>query len=206
MQCHKCGKQGHIQRICHSSTAVIQSNSAHSLESAVVTLCPSQEVNDIPPIFQMVHLPEFSRKLKLIVDSASPITFVNSKTWLDLDKPKLQTTTRVLGAFEGQPIRPVGYFETKVLRDDTTDHVAVLQIYVSQNGINILGRDGLTKLNITISPEMFGGTVATVEASLPAALQDVLNVNDDIFKSELGHCVTTKAKLYLHNEAQPKFC
>jgi len=96
-----------------------------------VTLYPSQEVNDIPPIFQVVQLPEFYRKLRLIVDSASPITFVNSKTWLDLDKPNLQPTTHVLGAFEGQPIHPVGYFETKMLRDDAIECGAILQIYMS---------------------------------------------------------------------------
>lgn len=112
----------------------------------------------------------------------------------------------MLGAFEGQPIRPVGYFETKVSREDTTDTVAVLQIYVSQKGINILGRDGLTKLNITISPEMFGSTVSTVESSLPAPLKDLLNVNDELFKPELGHCVTTTAKLFLREHAEPKFC
>ena len=96
-------------------------------------------------IFQIVDLPEFSRKLKLVVDSASPITFINSKTWLDLNKPKLQSTD---GAFEGQPIHPVGYFEAKVSQGGEVQNVAVLQIYVSQNGINIMGHDGLTKLNI----------------------------------------------------------
>ena len=44
----------------------------------------------------------------------SVITFINSKTWLDLNKPKLQATTCVLYAFEGQPIFPMGFFETKV--------------------------------------------------------------------------------------------
>ena len=39
-------------------------------------------------------------------------------------------------------------------------------------------------------------------------LQDVLNVNDDIFKPELGHCysITVKAKLILQEGANPKFC
>ena len=96
-----------------------------------------------------------------MVDSASPDTFVNSKTWSDLDKPKLQPTKRVLGAFEGQPIHPIGYFQTEVSCDGYSQDPVVLQIYVSQNGINILGRDGLTKLNISITPEKYG-TVAAV--------------------------------------------
>ena len=39
-KCHRCGKIGHIQKACRAqSTAVIQS--AHSADSAVVTLSPT---------------------------------------------------------------------------------------------------------------------------------------------------------------------
>ena len=123
-------KLGHIQRICQSSTAVIQS--AHSSDSAVVTLSPSQETTDIPPIFQIVNLPEFSRKLRLVVDSASPIIFVNANTWLDLNKPESHPTTLVLGAFEGQPIYSVGWFEAKVSQNDAPQNVEILQICVKK--------------------------------------------------------------------------
>ena len=67
-------------------------------------------------MFQTLQLHDFERQLKLTVDSASPLAFVNSKTWHDLDKPRLQSTTKVLGAFEGQPINPLGYFEARVVR------------------------------------------------------------------------------------------
>ena len=191
--------------MCQSSAVVQSTHSPHSVESAVVTVSPAESVSDIPPVFQIVDLPEFSRKLKLVVNSASPIIFINSKTWLDLNKSKLQSTDRVLGAFEGQPIHPVGYVEAKVSQEGEVQNVAVLQMYVSQNGINIMGRDGLTKLNITITPEMFG-RVATIEPVLPAPLRGLLNVYKDLFKPELGHCVTTTANLCLHEGAQPKFC
>ena len=78
----------------------------------------------------------------------------------------------------------------------------MLQIYVSHNGINILRRDGLMKLNISITPDKYG-TVAAVEQELgiPNALQDVMNVNSKIFKSDLGHCITVKATLILQEGA-----
>ena len=50
------------------------------------------------------------------------------------------------------------------------------------------------------------GSVATIEPVFPAPLQDLLNVYEDLFKPELGHCVTTTAKLCLREGAQPKFC
>ena len=197
---------GHIQKVCRSqSTAVVQST--HSADSAIITLSPTQEVKDISPMWQLVNLPSFARQLHLVIDSASPVTFVNSKTWSDLDKPKLQPTKRVLGVFEGQPIHPMGYFQAEISCDGYPQDPVVLQIYASQNGINILGRDGLTKLNISITPDKYG-TVAVVEQEpgISKALQDVMNVNNKIFKPELGHCVTVKATLILQEEANPKFC
>ena len=77
--------------MCHSSNAVVQSG--HSTDSTVVTVFPSLEADDIAPMFQILQLHKFARQLCLVVDSASPVTFVNSKTWKDLDKPKLQPTT-----------------------------------------------------------------------------------------------------------------
>lgn len=76
-------------------------------------------------MFQTLQLHDFERQLKLTVDSASPVAFVNSKTWHDLDKPRLQSTTKVLGAFEGQPINPLGYFEARVVRQDDLTKSAV---------------------------------------------------------------------------------
>ena len=67
-----------------------------------------------------------------MVDSASPLTFINSATWNDLDQPKLSPTSKVLGAFEGQPIKPLGYFQTLVKREDVSSPTAVLSIYVSR--------------------------------------------------------------------------
>ena len=98
-KCGRCHKVGHIQKVWHSSTTVVQSG--HSIDLVVVTVSPSLEIDDIPPMFQILQLHKFTRQLRLVVDSASPVTFVNSRTWKDLDKPKFQPTSKVLGSFEG---------------------------------------------------------------------------------------------------------
>ena len=180
-------------------------SSTQSPDSAVVPVSSAKQEDHIPPMFQMLKLPDFERQLKLIVDSASPLTFVNSKTWHDLDKPRLQSTSKVLGAFEGQPINPLGYFEARVVRQDDSTKSAVIKIYVSQNGINILGRDGQTKLSVFIDPTKFG-TVSVVEPPSPKTFQDIIAINAELFSPALGHCITMKATLVLNNDATPKFC
>ena len=76
---------------------------------------------------------------------------------------------------------------------------------MSKNGINILGCDGQTKLNVSIDPSKFGA-VSVVELSSPRTLQDVLDVNAELFSPELGHCITLKANLELSDDVTPKFC
>ena len=156
-KCHCCGKVGHIQKICRSSTAVV--NSSSQPESAVVTLSHSIDTTkEIPPMFQILQLPELGRRLRLMVDSVSPVTFINSATWKDL---KLTSTDRVLGAFEGQLITPLSYFQILAKREELPTQATVLPIYLSHRGVNIIGRDGQKQLNIVIDPQQFG-LVATV--------------------------------------------
>ena len=45
-----------------------------------------------------------------------------------------------------------------------------------------------------------------VESFTPQNLQEVLNVNNEVFKLELAHCVTVKTKLFVQEETIPKFC
>ena len=137
-----------------------------------------------------------------MVDTALPLTFINQKTWQDLRQPKLEPTSKVLGAFEGQPIKPIGYFETQVQRTDDPNQCAVLKIYVSHHGINLIGRDGQVKLHITVDPSQF---VAAVEVP-PRSLQEVIKINDTLFKPQLGCCNAFMATLLLREEAQPKYC
>ena len=200
-KCWKCGKLGHIAKVCRSATAAVHNQ---PLESAVVTVNKKEEVQDIPPAFQTLYLPQLDKRLRLIVDTASPITFINLKTWRDLQKPKLEPTTRVLGAFEGQPIKPVGYFQTEVVRQEDSSQSAMLRIYVSRCGINLIGRDGQVKLHITINPDQFGRVAVT--STPKVSLQEIISMNDTLFKSQLGCCNTFKATLSLREGAQAKYC
>ena len=203
-KCHNCGKIGHITRVCGAKTVVITEQQLS--ESAVVTISQNskQLQVDIPPMFQILHLPQMQKRLCLMVDSASPITFINIMTWKDLEKPQLQSTDQVLGAFEGQPIKPLGYFLTPVLQEDDTSKSATLPIYVSHRGVNIIGRDGLVQLSICVTPTQFG-TTAVVNTQVDK-LQDILEIHADIFKEGLGCCNKVTATLTLQDEAMPKFC
>ena len=155
-------------------------------------------------MYHILYLPQMDKRLRLMVDTASPLTFINQKTWQDLQQPKLEPTSRVLGAFEEQPIKPIGYFQTRVQRTDDPDQCAILTIYVSQCGINLIGRDGQVKLHITVDPSQF--ILATTADTPPRNLQEIITINETLFKPRVGCCNSFKATLLLREGAQPKYC
>ena len=97
----------------------------------------------------------------------------------------------------------LGYFEARVVRQDDSTKSAVIKMYVSQNGINILGHDSQTKLRVSVDPTKFG-TVSVVEPSSPKTLQDIIDTNAELFSPALGHCATRKATLILNNDSNPQ--
>ena len=111
----KCGKVGHTQSLQVSSTSSCLLKHLNTIFKFLKTVSSLTRVSEeIPPVFQILQLPEPGRQLCLMVDSACPVTFINSATWDGLNQPPLTPTNRELSAFEGQQIKPLGYFQTLV--------------------------------------------------------------------------------------------
>ena len=191
-------KLGHIARVCYSTTAVVTDNQPPP-ESAVVTINKTQEEQFIPPMYHTLYLPQLDKRLRLMIDTASPLTFINHRTWQDLQQPKLEPTSRVLDTFECQPIQPIGYFQTQVQRINDPGKPTVVTIYVSRRGVNLIGRDGQVKLQITADQRQFVSSIDT----LCKNLQEVIAMNETLFKPQLGCCTSLKATLLLRQGAQP---
>ena len=87
-------------------------------------------------------------------------------------------------------------------RTDGPGQSTILTIYASQHGINLIGRDGQIKLHIVVDPSQFVSALSTAFKTL----QEVINMNETLFKPQLGYCNSYKATLLLHEGAQPKYC
>ena len=68
--------------------------------------------------------------------------------------------------------------------------------------LNLIGRDGQVKLNITIHPEQFVTAVTTPSTTL----QEIITMNEALFKPQLGCCTMFNATLTHRESNQPKYC
>ena len=149
VKCRKCNKLGNIAKVCRSSTAAMMCNQQPEL--AVVTVSRTDEEKLFHQLIRLcIYLSDMDKHPQLIVYTASPLTFINHKTLQDLKQPKLEPTY-VLLQYWGQPIKPIGYFQTCVQRADDKEQFADLTTYVSHCGINLIGCDGQVKLHILAS-------------------------------------------------------
>ena len=113
----------------------------------------------------------------------------------------MEPTSKVL---EGQPIKPIGYFQARVQRTDDKEQFTDLTIYVSHCGINLIGRDGQVKLHILVDPSQF---VSAANYKVPPrSLQEVIEIHEALFKPQLRCCNSFKATLLLREGAEPKYC
>ena len=78
----------------------------------------------------------------------------------------------------------------------------MLTIYVSRRGVNLIGRDGQVKLHITVDPRQF---VLSIDM-LPKSLQEVIAMNETLFKPQIWCCTSFRVTLLLHEGAQFKDC
>ena len=84
---HICGKLGHMHKVCCATSGVIQCNTQSPI-LAGGSHSWSSNISDFATSW-------FWKAV--IGDLASPLTFVNSKTWHDLDKPRLQSIRCIWG-------------------------------------------------------------------------------------------------------------
>ena len=115
---------------------------------------------------------------------------------------KLLPTTTVLKTYTGEKIQPVGVLNVQV---KYREEMQKLNLYVVETeGPALFGRDWLGK--ITLDWKAINTLATTPPGNLSTRLQEILDKYSDVFEEDIGLLKTTKAKLNLKENSQPKFC
>ena len=212
--CRKCGKLGHIQRVCRSGKSQNSTRrrrdenpNLHSFEVDDErdddSLVASLEVNNVNHgvVGDVIWVkPKVNgHTLKIELDTGSAISTLSLETY----KEAFPNTTTILKTYSGEKITPKGKL---LVRMEHNNLVKDLTLYVVEiQGPALFGRDWLHQIQLdwksicSISKEQ--STQDTQKK-----LERLIDNFSEVFKGETSTFKSAKAKLALKEGSQQKFC
>ena len=205
-ECHICGKQGHIAKVCRSrqKNADVKKpdpspKPVHQLSEdssgAEYTLFPVQNSSCKP--LQTTMMVE-GHNLTMEVNTGAAVSLVSEDTVNNSPFLKclpLQQTSVRLCTYTGQAASVLGQVLVKVQYNNVNETVP-LQV-VKGSGTTLLGRDWLQKFRLDWK------TIFKLHTTL--TLQEVLDGHEEVFSDKLGTLKDYKVKFYLEEQATPQF-
>ena len=176
-ECRKCGKKGHIARVCKSKPL------------------PKGQ-----PLLVSVSIDNAS--LEMEVDTGASVSIISEETynrlWSPEDAPPLQKSSVKLRTYSGEQIGVKGSTIVTVKYKDQTEQLPL--VVANGSGPSLLGRDWLMKICLD-----WTNLFCVNHACYSLSLQGILDTYTTIFSSELGGLKGTNATIRVDPTAQPRF-
>ena len=210
--CYKCQKKGHMAKVCQGKKKPQkQVRRGRRLDGKGTHFV--EENADQDDVYAMYHLSSdrkksfqvdlelCGRKNTMEIDTGASKTILNEATYERLRDAlgPLQTSKAVLTTYTGEKIPVLGAVMVPVKYED--QHKNLNALIVKGDGPNLLGRDWLEKIRL------HWNTIFHVASEInpPSAVQNVLSKYPDVFMEGLGTLKGVKAKIYVDQDAEPKY-
>ena len=210
--CYKCQKKGHMAKVCGGKKKPPkQDKHGHWLYGKQRTHFVEEKA-DQDDIYAMYHLSgdrkkSFKVDLELCgqkntmeIDTGASKTILNEATYGRLRDAlgPIQTTKAVLSTYTGEKIPVLGAVMVPVNYGSQQKKLNVL--IVKGGGPNLLGRDWLEEIHLDWE------TIFQIASDNPrSALHEALSKYQDVFAEGLGTLKKVKAKIYMDQDAEPKY-
>uniref|UniRef100_A0A1Y1NJJ9 Retropepsins domain-containing protein n=1 Tax=Photinus pyralis TaxID=7054 RepID=A0A1Y1NJJ9_PHOPY len=194
-----CKKKGHIKPACplqvgkfNRNNFVVELNTNDDLDEQSETeedlFSVSMDKKTTPIIANVVIN---GVNLNMEIDTGSGISIISEKTYQRYFNQLLILDTKIkLRSYTREEIKTLGYIKVDV--DYQKRNFKDLNLYIVYNGgPPLLGRDWLSKLNITIGNDFLLNNVTTITK------HSLLNDFSELFEESLGTLRGFKAKLHL---------
>ena len=217
VDCHKCGKTGHLAKVCRSKPKLTpdarrqkKGRHAHKLQEDLSDGDKSADeyglyhVNKkrgrIRPL--LVTVKAHSANLEMELDTGASASIISEETyrtlWKNEQAPPLRKTDTKLRTYTGEALHLKGVITVDVQYNGQSEPLEL--IVVAGSGPSLLGRDWLHKLKLDWKG------IYKVQATSDQSLQDVLGKHPNLFNEELGKMKSTTASIYIDPAATPVFC
>ena len=205
VNCHACGKLGHIAKVCRTKKKFQNSDSDGTSKSThqVVELSSNTTEYNLLPIGCQEGRPlQTTVKLEghpfvMEVDTGAAVSLINENVYKSspvLRRLPLQSSSTQLRTYTGEGITVKGELSVAVQSDSQVLTLPLL--VVPGQGPSLLGRNWLHKLRLDWS------NIFTLQTS---SLQNILDHYFSLFQEGLGTLKDSKVKFYLKEGATPKF-
>ena len=210
-ECHKCKKVGHIAKACKTKSQkerVLKqpraTNYVDDVQESVgqhTTLNNSYELFTLSskgqePILVSVTLNQTPVQMEL--DTGASLSLLNKQTFdviANKSHTTLKTTDVQLKTYTGETVEVLGEVELTVTYGEQTKQLVVH--VVAGNGPNLMGRDRLCSLKVSI------GEIHKVQ--VPNGLPELLDKHKQAFSDGLGTFKGGKVTLQIDPQSKPKF-
>lgn len=209
--CYKCGKQGHLSRMCHStgdrtSTARLSGGARrrveqHDKEESVVekeayTLFNVTSKGPNAPL--ILSMKVGGEPLQMLVDTGAAASIISESTyarsWPEGKRPMLEKADVLLRTYTGERIKVLGKSSVEV---NFGDQCAQLELLVVEgNGPSLVGRDWLRVLKPNLS---------VFYAGRGSELEELMKRHSQLFKDELGRVKGIEVRIHVDGAAKPRF-
>ena len=210
-KCHNCKKKGHIAKKCRNSEfrgkkPEFKRKQAHYVEESDEN---SDSESDVYSVFHVgnyksdpykINVNVNSKDITMELDTGASVSLMSEDTYQEYkSKFKLEYTNVKLRTYLGDLIPVLGRATVHVQYGK--ENMELPLIVVKRKGPNLLGRDWLSKLQLNWK-EIFS---VTEQESNSVNLESLLSTYREVFKDELGTIQGVKAKIYVDENAPPKY-
>ena len=151
--CNHYKRKGHIESACLKKKRGISPNTIKVIYTRLPEESSVKTVNTfslVPQIEQSITLNE--QTILFEVDTGAGENFCSQQVWEELGKPPLNTTLHGYVGATGDLLPVLGTFRAAVtIPGQSSNDQKTLQFNVVKLNLNLLGRDGILKLNLDIT-------------------------------------------------------
>eukprot|EP00731_Ephydatia_muelleri_P037009 Em0376g4a len=211
LDCYKCGKRGHLARVCRShggggskGTRSDELSDERSGKKPLDTektetyaLYNLSSSKSRMPLVQLLTVN--GTPLQMQVDTGAVVSLISESTymrvWPQVRRPALEKSGILLRTYTGEGINVVGKICVHV-QHEGQNHRSLDLLVVQGRGPSLIGRDWLSKLKINLSLFYVGSS---------EGVEQLLERHATLFEGKLGLLEGMRVKIHVDKTVKPRF-